>query len=140
MVLAITVGILLKGVFRTQRTTPFYATQDYGIKVFRYGFPSLHSLASTGAVSFAYFINPLGPLLSVLMLPIAVTYIYSRMRIGAHSRIDVVGGAIIGFFLGIISGILILGTKLPDLIEIFLSIIMAVALISSILARVKYMH
>lgn len=138
--LAIAVGIVLKGVFRTQRTTPFYATQDYGIKVFRYGFPSLHSLASSGAVSFAYFINPLGPLLSVLMLPIAVTYIYSRMRIGAHSSIDVIGGAIIGFFLGIISGILILGTKLPDIVEIILSLIMAVALIVSILARVKYMH
>jgi membrane-associated phospholipid phosphatase len=140
VVLAVTIGILLKGVFRTQRTTPFYATQDYGIKVFRYGFPSLHSLASTGAVSFSYFINPLGLMLSVLMIPIAATYIYSRMRIGAHSRTDVVGGAIIGFFIGIISGILILGTKLPDVVETILSIILVVALMGSILARVKYMH
>jgi len=140
VVVALIVGILLKGVFRTQRTTPFYATQDYGIKVFRYGFPSLHSLASTGAVSFCYFIDPLGPLLSVLMIPIAVTYIYSRLRIGAHSKTDVVGGAIIGFFLGIICGIAILGTKLPDMLEILLSGIMVIGLIGSILARVKYMY
>jgi hypothetical protein len=52
----------------------------------------------------------------------------------------VVGGAILGFFIGIISGIVILGTKLPDALEILLSVIMVVALIGSILARLKYMH
>jgi membrane-associated phospholipid phosphatase len=138
--LALAIGIILKGIFRTQRTTPFYATQDYGVKVFRYGFPSLHSLASCGAISFCYFIDPLGPLLSVLMIPIAITYIYSRLRIGAHSKTDVVGGAIIGFFVGVLSGILILGTKLPDMIEIVLSFLMIAGLIGSILARLKYMH
>ncbi|MFZ2455264.1 MAG: restriction endonuclease [Candidatus Altiarchaeia archaeon] len=138
--LALAVGIVLKGIFRTQRTTPFYATQDYGIKVFRYGFPSLHSLASCGAVSFCYFINPLGPLLSVLMIPIAITYIYSRLRIGAHSKTDVVGGAIIGFFVGVIAGVLILGTKLPDMLEMVLSFLMIAGLVGSILARLKYMH
>jgi membrane-associated phospholipid phosphatase len=138
--LALTIGIVLKGVFRTQRTTPFYATQDYGINVFRYGFPSLHSLASCGAITFCYFIDPLGPLLSVLMIPIAMTYIYSRLRIGAHSKTDVVGGAIIGFFVGALSGILILGTKLPDMVEIVLSFLMIAGLIGSILARLKYMH
>jgi membrane-associated phospholipid phosphatase len=138
--LALAVGIVLKGIFRTQRTTPFYATQDYGIKVFRYGFPSLHSLASCGAISFCYFIDPLGPLLSVLMIPIAITYIYSRLRIGAHSKTDVVGGAIIGFFVGVIAGILILGTKLPDMVEMVLSLLMIAGLIGSIIARLKYMH
>jgi membrane-associated phospholipid phosphatase len=138
--LALAVGIILKGIFRTQRTTPFYATQDYGITVFRYGFPSLHSLASCGAITFCYFIDPMGPLLSVLMIPIAMTYIYSRLRIGAHSKTDVVGGAIIGIILGAISGWLILGTKLPDMIEIILSFLMIAGLVGSILARIKYMH
>jgi len=138
--LALAVGIVLKGVFRTQRTTPFYATQDYGIKVFRYGFPSLHSLAACGAISFCFFIDPHGPLLSILMIPIAATYIYSRLRIGAHSKTDVVGGAIIGFLLGVISGWLILGTKLPPIMETLLSILMVLGLVASILARLKYMH
>ena len=138
--LALTIGIILKGVFRTQRTTPFYATQDYGIKVFRYGFPSLHSLASCGAISFCFFIDPLGPLLSILMIPIAVAYIYSRLRIGAHSKTDVVGGAIIGFFIGIVSGILILGTKLPYMVELVLSFLMIAGLVGFIIARLKYMH
>jgi hypothetical protein len=79
-------------------------------------------------------------LLSVLMIPIAITYVYSRLRIGAHSKTDVVGGAIIGFFIGIISGILILGTKLPDVVEIVLSFLMVAGLAGSILARLKYMH
>ncbi len=137
--LAILVGIVLKGIFRTERATPFYATTDYGIPLFRYGFPSLHSLASTGAITFSYFIDPGGPLLSVVLTPIAVAYIYSRIRIGAHNQTDVVGGAIVGFFLGIVAGMTILRLPLPLFIEIILSVLVVVGLVFSVFARIRNM-
>jgi membrane-associated phospholipid phosphatase len=139
--LAVAVGITLKGVFRTQRRTPFYATQDYGIKFFRYGFPSLHSLVSFGAITFTYFIDPGGLFLSLLCVPVALFFFYSRIRIGAHSRKDVMGGAIIGLFVGLLSGYYILnGSILSPTLDIVLSVIMVASLIVSIIARIKYMY
>ena len=138
--LAIIVGITLKAIFRTERNTPFYATHDYGIPVFRYGFPSLHSLAATGAVTFSYFIDPMGPLVSVLMMPIAAAYIYSRIRIGAHNQTDVIGGAIVGFFVGLFSGMIILSMHLPLFIEVMLALLMVAGLVFSIIARIRYMY
>ncbi|MBN2250976.1 MAG: phosphatase PAP2 family protein [Candidatus Altiarchaeota archaeon] len=141
IVIALAAGIALKAIFRTERTTPFYATQDYGVAVFRYGFPSLHSLMSFGAITFVYFIEPDGLFLSFMCIPIAVIYMYSRIRIGAHSRTDVVGGMIIGLVIGFLAGDIILnGDFIPPALEMLLSILMATALIVSIIARIKYMH
>jgi len=134
-------GITLKGVFRTQRTTPFYATHDYGIKFFRYGFPSMHSLVSFGAITFTYFIDPGGFLLSLLCIPVAIFFMYSRIRIGAHNKKDVIGGAVIGLFLGLVLGYYLLPVhRIPEFFEVILSVFMVAALVISIIGRIKYMH
>jgi membrane-associated phospholipid phosphatase len=139
-VITIAIGIGLKSIFKTERTTPFYGTQDYGIKSFRYGFPSLHSLASMGAVSFVYFIKPGGEYLTAAMLIISLFYIRSRLRIGAHSRTDVIGGAIVGFFLGIGLGILLFTPilVLPEALKLLMAALVVIGMVASLIFRLKY--
>ena len=91
--LAVTIGVILKAIFRTPRRVP-----RYGNSPVKYGFPSIHSMLSAGSIGMVYFINPLA---LVIMIPLAALYIYSRIAIGVHSVTDVVGGAILGFLIGL---------------------------------------
>ncbi len=131
VLLTVIVGTILKAIFRTERKIPYY-----GATIFRYGFPSLHSLASIGAIGFVYFVNPL---FSLILIPIGLLYIYSRIKLGAHSVTDVLGGAIIGLPLGFFSGRYLLGIKLPYELELILCIIFFLMPIILCIFRVRYM-
>lgn len=129
------VGTLLKASFKTERTAPYY-----GVSIFRYGFPSMHSMVAVGAVGFVYFIEPIGHLLSVVLIPVALVYGYSRVRIGAHTVADVVGGGIIGLIIGILSGMYLLDTHLPDSVEMILTALFLLTPFISLIIRSKYIH
>jgi membrane-associated phospholipid phosphatase len=97
---AVTVGILMKVIFRTERKMP-----RYGNSIAKYGFPSIHALTAAGAVAFAYFVDPI---LSLALVPLAFLYVYSRLRLGVHNEADVFGGIIVGGALGLLFGIYVL--------------------------------
>ncbi len=110
---AIGIGLLFKAIFRTPRKMP-----RYGNTIVKYGFPSLHALGSAGAVGFTYFIDP--RFLS-LTVPILLVYIYSRVRLGVHSKADILGGLLTGAMVGLFFGMYGLQIYLPDIVEILLT-------------------
>lgn len=107
--MALVVGVLLKMIFRTERRIP-----RYGGTIVKHGFPSIHALASIGATAFVYFIDPRFVL---LLAPLGLLYMYSRIKLGVHSERDIVGGAIIGLAIGIFCGIYVLEIDLGQDIE-----------------------
>ncbi len=115
MFLVIITGIFLKLILRTPRRVPRY----WGTPAV-YGFPSIHSMLSVGSIGLFYFIDPS---VLIILIPLALIYIYSRLAIGVHSMVDVTGGAIIGFIIGILCGIYIYKIDLPTYIETFMTIL-----------------
>ena len=97
---AVLVGILMKLIFRTERKMP-----RYGNSIAKYGFPSIHALTAAGAVAFAFFVNPI---YALVLVPLALLYIYSRLRLGVHTEADVFGGVVVGGALGLLFGIYVL--------------------------------
>ncbi|MEA1924694.1 MAG: restriction endonuclease [Candidatus Altiarchaeota archaeon] len=93
------VGVLLKAIFRTPRKVP-----RYGGSPIKYGFPSIHSMLSVGGMAFTFFVNPM---FLIILTPLTLLYIYSRIALGVHNTGDVLGGAFIGLILGIVCGILV---------------------------------
>lgn len=132
-VLVLIVGIILKIAFKTKRMV-----LRYGNSMLRYGFPSMHGMASIGALAFTYFINPL---ISLTLVPIGIFYVYSRIKIGVHGIADVVGGAIIGIIIGIFSGWYVLNNVyLPRNIELMLTILFFTTPILSAVVRARCMN
>ncbi|RLI94757.1 MAG: hypothetical protein DRO94_02155 [Candidatus Altiarchaeales archaeon] len=115
LLICIIVGILLKIIFKTERRIPRYTGT-----IAKYGFPSIHSMASIGGIAFVYFVNPF---FALLLIPLGLLYVHSRISLKVHSEIDVLGGAIIGIIIGIFCGIYILKIHLPYEIEILFSIL-----------------
>ncbi|OYT26505.1 MAG: hypothetical protein B6U97_03750 [Candidatus Altiarchaeales archaeon ex4484_96] len=114
--ISIALGILLKAIFRTPRRVP-----RYGGSPIKYGFPSIHSMLSAGSLGFIFFVNPL---FLIMLIPLTLLYLYSRIALGVHNVSDVIGGSIIGLILGVSAGILIYqGLKLPLELETFFTIL-----------------
>lgn len=114
---SLSVGVVLKLYFHTARPSPYKSR----LSLFRYGFPSLHSITSVGAVVFVYFIDPR---LSFVLLPVCLFYIYSRLVGKYHTRLDVVGGSVIGVILGFVFGSNIEYIIFPYRIEVFFSMLL----------------
>lgn len=130
--LVLFVGVLLKITFKTKRRV-----QRYGNSVLKYGFPSMHGMASIGALAFTYFISPL---ISIILIPVAIFYIYSRIKMGVHGITDVVGGAILGIIIGAFSGWYVLNNiYLSHNIEAILTILFFTTPILSAVIRARYM-
>lgn len=115
LTIAVIVGVILKVIFRTERKIPRY----HGT-IIRYGFPSIHSIASVGAIAFIYFVDPL---LALLLMPLGALYIYSRLKLGVHSETDIIGGAIVGTIVGILCGIYILPINPGITVELILAVL-----------------
>ena len=114
IVMTIAVGLILKSIFKQKRPR-----EHYDIPVLKYDFPSLHSMVSIGATVYVYFVSPLS---SVLLCPMGLIYLYSRVRLRVHSVKGVIGGALIGIIMGLMTGTFILGVYLPYNVELILAI------------------
>ena len=123
-------GAYLKLAFKTDRPTPYQSRY----RTFKYGFPSLHSMISIGAIVFAYFVYPT---LSVILAPVGVFYIYARISGGYHTMQDVVGGAVIGALLGWVIGSRISAVYLPETLETAFACLFFIIPITASIARIK---
>lgn len=121
LITAVATGVLLKVIFKTERKIP-----RYGGTIVKYGFPSIHALASIGGIAFIYFVDPM---FALLLVPLGLLYMYSRIKIGVHSETDILGGAVIGIIVGILCGIYVLSTPLEPTVERILAIMFFIALI-----------
>ncbi len=92
----ITIGLLLKGILKTERPREYecFPGAEYDV-------PSLHTLLSSGAVTYMYYIDPI---YMMLLTPLAVLYMISRLRTHVHTTQAVFAGVLIGIPLGIIIG------------------------------------
>lgn len=130
--LVLVAGILLKIIFKTRRRVP-----RYGNSTLSYGFPSMHGMASIGALAFTYFIDPF---IALILAPIGIFYVYSRIKIRVHNITDMVGGAIIGIVIGAFSGLYVLNNiHLSRDIELILTLLFFTTPILSALIRARYM-
>jgi len=114
IILTLIVGLTLKFIFKQKRPRG-----HYDIPVLKYDFPSLHSMVSIGATVYIYFVSPL---FSLILVPMGIIYLYSRIRLKVHSVNGVIGGAIIGIFIGLFTGAFIRREYLPYEIELVLAI------------------
>jgi hypothetical protein len=89
-------GLFLKATLKTTRPIPYP-----GLSFARYDVPSLHTMVSLGAVPFIYFIEPRYIL---LFLGISVVYMYSRVKLGFHTKKAVYVGAVMGILVGAATG------------------------------------
>ncbi|MFH0860223.1 MAG: phosphatase PAP2 family protein [Candidatus Altiarchaeota archaeon] len=126
---SLAIGITLKLVCKTQRPVE-YTT----IKFFKYGFPSLHSMISLGAIAFLLFLDGY---IALLLLPVGAFYVYSRIRMRFHTAHDVIGGAILGLSVGAIFGYYGFGMTMPHVIEFMFAVLFFVLPISFSIARVR---
>ena len=130
------ISLFLKYLFKTERKVPYYVNTP----IVKYGFPSMHSLISLGTIAFVYFIPNVGKLLSLILLPLGFLYVYSRVKLGVHSVMDVIGGAIIGLILGALFGYYLLYLNsifLPFKIKTAFTLLFFILPAFSILYRIK---
>ncbi len=130
LVVTLVMGVILKLTFRTSR--PKQYKSRFGL--FKYGFPSLHTMISVGALSFVYFINPW---LTLILLPVGLFYVYARIIERYHTKIDVVGGALIGIATGIVIGYNMEYFALPADIEFIFSTLFFTIPVAASYGRVR---
>ncbi len=116
LVMTVIFGVMLKLFFRTERQVPFYNNI-----FFKYGFPSLHTMASIGIIGFAFFVNPI---FGLILAPVGLFYGYARVRFGAHTVADVLAGAVAGLIVGILCGLFVYPVQMPAEREIVLAAIL----------------
>ncbi|ODS42586.1 MAG: hypothetical protein MSIBF_04550 [Candidatus Altiarchaeales archaeon IMC4] len=129
LVVSLFVGTLLKALFRTSRPT------RYGRSVFRFGFPSMHSMISVGGVAFVYHINPV---FSLVLLPIGALYMYSRLRARVHSLFDVASGGTIGAVIGFYTGQAVAWLSMPGWVEIICAALVFIVPIAYTFIRFRF--
>ncbi len=125
-VVAVITGLFIKIIAKTDRKMP-----RYGSSIVRYGFPSIHALGSAGAAAFAYFVDPM---FALVLAPLSLLYVYSRLALGVHSETDIFGGVIIGVIVGVFFGSLVLPSLyFKPVIELVLAVMcFVVAVIATI--------
>jgi len=97
MLTSLTVGLVLKALFKTVRPVRYAC-----IPMARYDVPSLHTIIAVGGVPYVYFINPAYCLITI---PLALLYMYSRVKMSFHTERAVIVGALIGLVIGSLFGL-----------------------------------
>jgi len=120
------VGIAMKCLLKTERPK-----ERYRIYVIGYDIPSLHTVIAVGLVFFAYFLNPV---YSLLLAPVALLYMHSRICLGYHTKTAVVVGAITGAVVGSAAGSLLWKIDIPEGIEtLFIILVLTIPLLATYL-------
>ncbi|MFH1125585.1 MAG: phosphatase PAP2 family protein [Candidatus Altiarchaeota archaeon] len=127
---SLVVGLALKTCFKTERPK-----RRYNLPALRYDFPSLHSMISIGMVVFFYYVNPI---YAAIFIPVGLFYLYSRIKLKAHSVFGVLGGALLGMLIGFIFGISTDSIRLPETLELFFSIMLFCTPLLTTIFRMKY--
>ena len=91
-------GLFVKWVLKFKRPRSYTS-----MPLVSYDTPSLHTMVSVGSCLFAYILKPV---YGLLLTPIAVLYMYSRVKLRYHSRSAVYSGLLLGLTLGWSSRIL----------------------------------
>ncbi len=131
MVFAISVGLAIKLALKTPRPREYRC-----IPIAKYDIPSLHTLVSVGSIVFIYFINPL---YAVVFTPVGVLYMYSRIKLGIHTKKAVIYGALIGVVIGFFFGTIITEIDLGPLRVPAAILFFAIPVCAS-LYRLKYLR
>lgn len=129
LALTLSVGAVLKVTFKTKRPR-----KKWDVPVFKYGFPSIHTMISVGAIAFLIFIEPA---YALLMIPVGFLYPYSRLQLKVHTGADVTGGALLGTITGWLSGALLLPVQLPLFLEAIFTLLMFIIPILFSIARIR---
>eukprot|EP00096_Caligus_rogercresseyi_P010690 TRINITY_DN3984_c0_g1_i2.p1 TRINITY_DN3984_c0_g1~~TRINITY_DN3984_c0_g1_i2.p1 ORF type:complete len:206 (-),score=49.45 TRINITY_DN3984_c0_g1_i2:254-871(-) len=100
LLLALIVDIVIVAVSKsiTRRRRPSYnmASSDISISVDKLSFPSGHATRATVIFGFFTFLYPIFLPFSVLLLAWAAAILVSRILLGRHHVLDVLGGLLIG--------------------------------------------
>jgi membrane-associated phospholipid phosphatase len=127
---SLVVGLALKSFFKTKRPI-----RHYNLPALRYDFPSLHSMISIGTIVFVYHFNPD---YSLVLIPVGLFYLYSRLKLKAHSIEGVVGGVVLGLILGFLFGRFSTVFYLPEVVEMALAIMLFCTPLMTAVFRMKY--
>jgi membrane-associated phospholipid phosphatase len=130
MAAALAIGISIKVCFKSKRPKVYNSK----LILFRYGFPSLHTTISVGALALVYFISPW---LSLILLPVGLLYIHARLSGGYHTKSDVLGGIFLGLFLGALVGYSMDRIHFPERIEQIFAVLFFVIPAVCSFARIK---
>ncbi|MCX6695400.1 MAG: phosphatase PAP2 family protein [Candidatus Altiarchaeota archaeon] len=129
--LALAVGIIVKYLLKTQRPK-----ERYKLFVIGYDVPSLHTIIAVGLVFFTYFIDPV---YSLLLVPLAVVYMHSRVSLGFHTKKAVAVGAFLGVVVGFSTGQLLAHMILPGDIQLFfVMLVLIIPLLATYLRIINY--
>ncbi|MBD3387969.1 MAG: phosphatase PAP2 family protein [Candidatus Altiarchaeales archaeon] len=127
---AIGLGLLLKCLLRTERPREYHC-----IPIARYDIPSLHTMVSVGAVAFVYFADPV---YAIVLAPVSVLYMVSRLKLGLHTRNAVFAGALLGLLVGLSCGSMMWTLDFKGL-EPFLSSMFFITPPAATMFRLKYL-
>jgi membrane-associated phospholipid phosphatase len=128
---SLAVGLLLKAALKTKRPV------DYAcIPVAKYDVPSLHTMVSVGAVAFIYFVEPI---YSLIMAPVGILYMYSRVKLCFHTKTAVYVGAAVGVAMGAAFGTLLSSVSLRGFEAIACALFFLVP-VSATVFRLRYMR
>lgn len=127
---SLALGLFLKAVFKTKRPR-----RCYNLPALRYDFPSLHSMISIGTIVLVYFVDAS---YSVVLVPVGLFYLYSRIKLKAHSLTGVFGGALLGAFTGFLYGILLPALRLPEGVELLFAVLLFCTPLLTTIFRMKY--
>ncbi|MBU0762855.1 MAG: hypothetical protein KKD39_07495 [Candidatus Altiarchaeota archaeon] len=132
LLLSILVGLFLKTLLKTKRPVEYPC-----IPVARYDIPSLHTLISVGAIPLIYFLDSK---YAFFFVPLALVYMYSRLKLGFHSKKAVYLGALAGLVVGVVSGF-VLSKMVFGLNEsIFLTVSFFMLPLAATVFRLKYIR
>ena len=116
LILAAIVQGTLKRIFLVSRPLKVLGEGNLlqlGPKVYEHSFPSGHTTAAFAFFAVVLFYKRDNRLLLALSLIYAVFIALSRLMVGAHWPLDLVGGAVVGF--GVVYGFLTYAHRQPDL-------------------------
>jgi len=128
---SIALGVALKALLKTERPCEYHC-----IPAVRYDVPSLHTFISVGAASFVYFVDPL---YCLIMVPLGLLYMHSRLKLGLHTKNAVYAGAVLGALTGLFYGLMLYKVSFGGLEPVY-AFLFFLTPVSATLFRFRYLR